>query len=70
MPLSECRRKFKVGDQVYARPDKDRIGTFAEFIAVDEKDLVLKPVSLKVRRRPQKSLVALTAWAGLVDIAG
>ena len=23
--------KFKVGDKVYARPDDDRIGTFAEY---------------------------------------
>jgi alcohol dehydrogenase len=27
-------RRFKPGDEVYARPDKNRIGTFAEFIAV------------------------------------
>src|SRR5881397_2617019 len=25
-------RKFKPGDEVYERPDKDRIGTFAELI--------------------------------------
>lgn len=29
-------RRFKPGDEVYARPHKDRIGTFAEFIAVKE----------------------------------
>src|SRR3954464_6783080 len=29
-------RRFKPGDEVYARPPKDRIGTFAEFIAIDE----------------------------------
>ena len=29
-------RRFKPGDEVYARPDKDRIGTFAEFIAMNE----------------------------------
>src|SRR5690242_16558812 len=26
--------RFSVGDEVYGRPDKDRIGTFAELIAV------------------------------------
>src|SRR5437667_1407814 len=36
-------RNFKPGDEVYARPDKDRIGTFAEFIAMNEADLALKP---------------------------
>ena len=29
-------RQFKPGDEVYARPDDFRIGTFAEFIAVKE----------------------------------
>src|SRR5438045_4401178 len=32
---------FKPGDEVYARPAKDRIGTFAEFIAMDEADVAL-----------------------------
>jgi alcohol dehydrogenase len=30
-------KKFRVGDEVYARPADHRIGAFAEFIAVDEK---------------------------------
>lgn len=37
---------FKLGDEVYARPDKDRIGTFAERIAIAEADLALKPTSI------------------------
>src|SRR5919112_6809665 len=37
---------FRLGDEVYARPGKDRIGTFAERIAVAEADLALKPVSV------------------------
>jgi NADPH:quinone reductase-like Zn-dependent oxidoreductase len=61
--------KFKAGDQVYARPDKDHIGTFAEFIAVDEKDLARKPVSLSMEEAAAVPLVALTAWQALVDIA-
>lgn len=60
---------FKVGDQVFARPDKDRIGTFAEFISVDEKDLARKPVSLSMEEAAAVPLVALTAWQALVDIA-
>src|SRR5579864_4112877 len=39
-------RRFKPGDQVYARPDKDRIGTFAEFISIKEDSLANKPVRL------------------------
>jgi NADPH:quinone reductase-like Zn-dependent oxidoreductase len=37
---------FKVGDEVYARPGKDRIGTFAERIAIAEDELALKPASV------------------------
>src|SRR3954447_15495014 len=37
-------RQFKVGDEVYARPRDLRIGTFAEYIAIDENDVALKPV--------------------------
>src|SRR5438309_11091251 len=32
-------RRFKPGDAVYARPHQDRIGTFAEFIAMNEADV-------------------------------
>jgi NADPH:quinone reductase-like Zn-dependent oxidoreductase len=44
-------RRFNPGDEVYARPDKDRIGTFAEFIAMDEADVALKPRTSIWRRR-------------------
>lgn len=39
-------RRFKPGDEVYARPDKDRIGAFAEFIAMNEYDVAIKPKAL------------------------
>src|SRR5881409_3734031 len=39
-------RRFKPGDEVYARPHQDRIGTFAEFIAMNEADVALKPKNL------------------------
>src|SRR5437773_6121705 len=39
-------RRFKPGDEVYARPGKDRIGTFAEFIAMNENDAATKPKTL------------------------
>src|SRR3546814_5121190 len=35
---------FKPGDAVYGRPRDGRIGTFAEYIAVDAADLALKPI--------------------------
>ena len=39
-------RRFKPGDEVYARPDKERIGTFAEFIAMNEDAVAIKPKAL------------------------
>ena len=38
--------RFKVGDEVYARPADHRIGTFAELIAINEADVALKPKKL------------------------
>ncbi|CAM5333488.1 Dehydrogenase OS=Streptomyces glaucescens OX=1907 GN=SGLAU_02030 PE=3 SV=1 [Streptomyces glaucescens] len=44
--------RFAVGDEVYARPDKNRIGTFAELIAVHQNDLAPKPPPSPWRRPP------------------
>lgn len=60
-------RRFKPGDEVYARPRKDRIGTFAERIAVAEEDLALKPASATMEEAGSLPLVALTAWQALVE---
>lgn len=62
-------RRFKVGDEVYAHPNNDRIGTFAERIAIGEADLALKPVSLDMAHAASLPLVALTAWQVLVERA-
>ncbi|WP_329361058.1 NADP-dependent oxidoreductase [Streptomyces sp. NBC_01483] len=63
-------RKFKPGDEVYARPDKGRIGTFAEFIAIHEHDLAAKPKHLTMTEAASVPLVGLTAWQALIEIAG
>lgn len=62
-------QRFKPGDAVYARPDKDRIGTFAEFIAIDQSDVALKPKTLSMEEAASIPLVALTAWQALVESA-
>ncbi|MGO8074791.1 NADP-dependent oxidoreductase [Rhizobium leguminosarum] len=61
-------RRFKVGDQVYARPRDHRVGTFAEFIAVDEADVALKPNNLSMTEAASIPLVGLTAWQALVEV--
>lgn len=62
-------RKFKVGDEIYSRPRDGRIGTFAQYIAIDEADLALKPKNLSFEEAASIPLVGLTAWQALVDRA-
>ena len=60
-------QKFQVGDHVYARPADHRIGTFAEFIAVNEADLAIKPAKLTMEEAASIPLVGLTAWQALIE---
>jgi NADPH:quinone reductase-like Zn-dependent oxidoreductase len=62
-------QQFKLGDEVYARTDDFRIGTFAEFVAVKEAALALKPKALTMEEAASLPLVALTAWQALVEKA-
>jgi alcohol dehydrogenase len=60
-------KQFKVGDEVYARPADHRVGTFAEFIAVKEADVALKPQKLTMEEAASIPLVGLTAWQALIE---
>jgi NADPH:quinone reductase-like Zn-dependent oxidoreductase len=62
-------QQFKAGDEVYARPDDFRIGTFAELVPVKEASLALKPKELTMEEAASIPLVALTAWQALVEKA-
>lgn len=62
-------RRFKPGDEVYARPDKDRIGTFAEFISMHENDIAIKPKNMSMEEAASLPLVGLTAWQALIEKA-
>jgi alcohol dehydrogenase len=62
-------RKFKPGDEVYARPDDFRIGAFAEFIAIKEDSLARKPGRLTMEEAASIPLVGLTAWQALIEKA-
>jgi alcohol dehydrogenase len=61
-------RRFKKGDAIYARLDKDRIGTFAEFVVVGEGAAALKPSNVTFEEAASLPLVALTAWQALVEV--
>jgi len=62
-------RRFKPGDEVYARPADGRIGAFAEFAAVEEDDVAIKPGALTMAEAASIPLVGLTAWQALVERA-
>ena len=62
-------RRFKVGDEVYARPHKDRIGAFAEFISINEGDVAIKPKELTMEEAASIPLVGFTAWQALIERA-
>ncbi|ATU91400.1 NADP-dependent oxidoreductase [Phyllobacterium zundukense] len=61
-------RRFKVGNEVYSRPRDHRAGTFAEFIAINEADVALKPENLTMPEAASIPLVGLTAWQALVEV--
>ncbi|CBJ35237.1 NADP-dependent oxidoreductase [Ralstonia solanacearum] len=62
-------RQFKPGDEVYSRPDDFRIGAFAEYIAIQEDSLAIKPKALTMEEAASIPLVGLTAWQALVEKA-
>ena len=62
-------KRFKPGDEVYSRPDDFRIGAFAEFIAIKESSLAIKPKSLTMEEAASIPLVGLTAWQALIEKA-
>lgn len=62
-------KKFKIGDEVYSRVRDYNIGTFAEYISVQENDLAFKPKNITMDEASSIPLVSLTAWQALVEIA-
>ncbi|MBL8113385.1 MAG: NADP-dependent oxidoreductase, partial [Acidobacteria bacterium] len=60
---------FRVGDAIYARLDKDRIGAIAEYALVRESAAAKRPAGLDDVQAAALPLVGLTAWQALVDIA-
>lgn len=61
--------RFAVGDEVYARPNPNRMGTFADLIAVHQDDVATKPTTLTMAEAASIPLVGLTAWQALAERA-
>jgi alcohol dehydrogenase len=62
--------RFALGDEVYARVDKDRLGAFAEYAVVSEGCCALKPKSLSMAEAAAVPLAALTALQALREDLG
>lgn len=61
--------RFTVGDEVFARSADHSIGTFAEYIAINENDVALKPNNITMEEAASIPLVGLTVWQALVEKA-
>lgn len=58
---------FSLGDHVYFAGDRTRQGSYAEYVAVDERIVGHKPQSLSFEESVAIPLTALTAWEGLLE---
>lgn len=61
--------RFKAGDAIYSRLDKDRIGAIAEYALVRESAAARKPARLDYVQAASLPLVGLTSWQALVELA-
>ena len=62
--------RFKLGDEVFCRPDIARDGAYAEFIVIKESELALKPKSIDHIHAAALPLAGLTAWQTLFEAGG
>ena len=62
--------RLKVGDEVFSRPDIARDGAYAEYIAMRESEVALKPKSIDHLHAAALPLAGLTVWQSLFLAAG
>jgi NADPH:quinone reductase-like Zn-dependent oxidoreductase len=60
---------FKVGDEVFSRPDLERDGAYAEYVVIRETEVALKPESIDHIHAAAIPLAGLTAWKSIIDAA-
>jgi NADPH:quinone reductase-like Zn-dependent oxidoreductase len=61
---------WKLGDEVYGRPDFRRNGTYAEYVAVRANEISRKPKTIDHKAASGVALAGLTAWQGLFQHGG
>jgi NADPH:quinone reductase-like Zn-dependent oxidoreductase len=59
--------KFQVGDKVFTRPATTRMGTYAQYCAVEEHLVASIPDNITFEQAASVPLAGLTAWQCLVD---
>ena len=59
-------RKFKIGDEVFSRPNGMQAGTIAEYAVIKEEELAIKPSNISHQEAASIPLVGLTAWQAMV----
>lgn len=59
--------KFKVGDAVISRVPDYKIGTLAEYIAINENEVALKPNNISMEEAASIPLVSLTVWQAFFE---
>jgi NADPH:quinone reductase-like Zn-dependent oxidoreductase len=62
--------RFRVGDEVFSRPDLLRDGTYAEYVVIRETEVAFKPGSIDHLHAAAVPLAGLTAWKSLIEAAG
>jgi NADPH:quinone reductase-like Zn-dependent oxidoreductase len=58
---------FKIGDEVYSRPDPTKNGSYAEYVVVKANQVGRKPTTIDHIHAASVPLAGLTAWQGLFD---
>lgn len=69
MEVGSAVTRFKPGDAVYARPDIVRNGTYAEYVAIRERELAFKPATISHVEAASLPLAGITAWEVLINTA-
>ena len=59
---------FKIGDEVFSRPDISRDGAYADYIAVKADEVAFKSSKLSFEQAAALPLAGITAWQCLIDV--
>jgi NADPH:quinone reductase-like Zn-dependent oxidoreductase len=62
-------KNFKAGDKVYSRIDESFVGTMAEYVVSNDKDVAFIPSNLSFDQSASIPLAGLTSYQALVDVA-